>query len=110
MKPPLWQWVDDPGATALLTRVPERQISVLTCRVPDGTLQAIRDTNTEGLWHLSITHQPKRRRKHRFPTWAEVAHARNDLLPANLTVVVYLPPPVAAADDTLHLFELRHDR
>jgi hypothetical protein len=40
-----------------------------------------------GGWHLSISHV------RRYPTWDEIAHARDKLLPKELTFVMVLPPP-----------------
>lgn len=38
-------------------------------------------------WHLSISHPS------RYPTWDEVAKARYDLLPTDITIAQILPPP-----------------
>lgn len=38
-------------------------------------------------WHMSISTND------RYPTWDEIAKARYELLPKNITVVMILPPP-----------------
>jgi hypothetical protein len=38
-------------------------------------------------WHLSISCM------HRYPTWDEIKAARYDLLPADITMAMLLPPP-----------------
>ncbi len=53
-------------------------------------------------WHLSISH-PKR-----YPTWDELAEARYQLLPDDVTMVVVLPPSdqyVNAHPNCFHLHE-----
>lgn len=67
---------------------------------PDGEMQ----------WHLSISHRTNHRppRPGRYPTWDEIADARYQLLPGDLTFVMELPPPgeyVAVHDTTFHLHE-----
>lgn len=44
-------------------------------------------------WHLSISCQ------NRYPTWDEIKHARYDLLPADITMAMLLPP----ADEYVNL-------
>jgi hypothetical protein len=44
-------------------------------------------TKEYGKWHLSIAH-PRR-----YPSWDEVAQARYRLLPEDMWVAMFLPPP-----------------
>lgn len=104
MKSPLWDWVADKDAAWLLTLGGAENVEVLRCRVKDGTLRAVRKTDKEGVWHLSVSHQYRRHpSRSRLPTWGELDHARNELLPANIVVALILP----LTDDTLTLHELR---
>lgn len=60
--------------------------------------------NDELRWHLSIS------ARGRYPTWDEVADARYDLLPDELTMAMLLPPRgeyVNLHATTFHLHELR---
>jgi hypothetical protein len=89
-------------------------VSVLYRRVHDGELRAIRSQDGPAqLWHLSVSHWRRskiRDRAKRYPSWDELADARYDLLPANIDVVMHLPPPeqfVSAEDTTFHLHEHR---
>ena len=81
---------------------------VLVRRVHDGTLRAIVAEEPSG-WHASISHAfTKSGRGGRYPTWDELAHARYELLPEDIDVVMHLPPPgeyVALHDTTFHLHE-----
>lgn len=59
-------------------------------------------------WHLSISFADDCRRPTRYPTWDEIAHARYELLPDDIDVVMHLPPPgeyVALHPTTFHLHE-----
>lgn len=65
---------------------------------PDGALE----------WHLSISHRDHRGQFRRYPTWDEIADARYQLLPPDLTFVMYLPPAeeyVAVHPTTFHLHQ-----
>lgn len=44
-------------------------------------------TREFGRWHLSIAHPD------RYPTWDEISQARYRILPADIWVAQYLPPP-----------------
>ena len=51
-----------------------------------------------------------RRLRGRYPTWDEIADARDELLPGDVEFVMYLPRSgeyVAVHDSTFHLHELR---
>ena len=54
-------------------------------------------------WHLSIS------AKNRYPTWDEVAHARYELLPENITMAMLLPPMddyINIAENCLQIWEV----
>ena len=59
-------------------------------RVRDGVLNVIISREAFGpgdwRWHLSISHPT------RNPRWEEIAMARYDLLPDEVTMAMYLPP------------------
>ena len=86
-------------------------------RVHDGTLTAFltRDPDDHpagtGLWHLSISHQPNNpRHAQRYPTWDEIADARDQLTDPHIEFHMILPPAgeyVAIHDTTFHLHEAR---
>ena len=76
-------------------------------RVSDGTLWAILSNEPWG-WHLSISFRNQRNELTRYPSWDELTHARYELLPSTIDVVMHLPPPdeyVAVHDTTFHLHE-----
>jgi hypothetical protein len=80
--------------------------------VGDGRLAAICALEPDG-WHLSISHAGHGSRLVRYPTWDEIADARYALLPPDITVAMFLPPPgeyVALHDTTFHLHEVDHER
>lgn len=77
-------------------------------RVHDGTLRTFVAEEPDG-WHLSISHRTGTKRPGRYPSWDEIAHARYELLPDEVTVAMLLPPPdeyVAAHPTTFHLHEI----
>jgi len=82
-------------------------------RIHDGLLAAIRSEEPEGL-HLSVSHQAKSERSaKRYPTWDEIADARDSLLPSDKSFVMHLPKSgeyVALHDTTFHLHEEATDR
>jgi hypothetical protein len=89
-----WSWHAEPMDAELrdlLTASPE--VAVMRCRTNDGTLRGIRRYDEDGLWRLSVTWWPKRRRsrRRRLPTWEECADAAAELLPANVVVVIEVP-------------------
>ena len=83
------------------------------CEHPDcdGTLTVYvtRDPGDPPLWHLSITHQPNNQRSAgRYPTWDEIANARDQFLPADRSFVMRLPAAdeyVAIHSTCFHLHE-----
>jgi hypothetical protein len=78
--------------------------------VHDGMLRAIVALEPLG-WHLSISHarhEAKRPLAPRYPTWDEIADARYEFVPAEVDMVMHLPPPseyVALHDSTFHLHQ-----
>jgi hypothetical protein len=82
--------------------------------VTDGHLSAFVTREPPGPggvseWHLSISHRTNEHppKAGRYPTWDEIAHARYELLPADLTFAMFLPPReqyVAVHDTTFHLY------
>lgn len=78
-------------------------------RVHDGELRAlVADEGDHGL-HMSISHAPAgRRQKGRYPSWDEIADARDVLLPPDVAFVMHLPVAdeyVAMQDTTFHLHQ-----
>ena len=56
-----------------------------------------------GAWHLSIAH------RHRYPKWNSIAKARYDLLPADVTMAMLLPPIheyVNIHENCFHLWQI----
>jgi hypothetical protein len=59
------------------------------------------------LWHLSISHRA------RLPSWDEVADARYELVPDDVTMALLLPPPgeyLNVHKTTLHLWQIEDRR
>lgn len=81
-------------------------------RIHDGILRAIRSVDN-GLLHLSISWLPHserqaKRGRLRYPTWDEIADARDVLLPDDIEFVMFLPKAgeyVAHHVNTFHLHE-----
>ncbi|HSS11890.1 MAG TPA: hypothetical protein VLL25_18525, partial [Acidimicrobiales bacterium] len=93
-----------PGEPIVILGVTEH---VWTRRVSDGTLTVIVGEEPEG-WHLSISFADHRGRHGRYPRWDEIAEARYQHTPDDVTMVMFLPPPedyVALHDTTFHLHE-----
>jgi hypothetical protein len=99
------QWREVPPRIRLSDEV---EGIVFQRNVHDGVLRVIVAEEPLG-WHLSISHTAhNRRRPPRYPTWDEMADARYALLPADIDVVMHLPPEaeyVAVHDTTFHLHE-----
>jgi len=75
--------------------------------VSDGQLRAIVAEEPMG-WHLSISFINQKGEPSRYPTWDEIAHARDEMLPADIEFVMFLPKAgeyVAVHDSTFHLHE-----
>ena len=63
-------------------------------------------TIDNGLWHISISAPD------RYPTWDEIADARYDLCPDEITMAMFLPPKseyVNLHPTTFHLHEVSDD-
>lgn len=78
--------------------------------VSDGLLAACVAIEPVIGWHLSISFRDKRGQLSRYPTWDEIAHAREELLPHELGFVFHLPPLttdeyVALHKTTFHLHQ-----
>lgn len=85
----------------------QEQFAIGHRHVNDGTLRAIVGNEPAG-WHMSISHVDHRGRPRRYPTWDEIAHARDALLPADVGFVMHLPVAdeyVAIHPTTFHLHE-----
>lgn len=63
---------------------------VYSRKVVDGELVVIVGKEPPG-WHLSISHQVNDR-PGRYPTWDEIADARYQFTPNEVTMVMLLPP------------------
>ena len=77
----------------------------------DGRLAVIVAKEPKG-WHLSISHADHHGEPDRYPTWDEIADARYDLLPNDVTVAMLLPPReqyVNLHDTTFHLHQIDDD-
>ena len=107
--------LDDPVTVrkirAGLAQVGATHIDILQRNVGDGILRVIVDEEPMG-WHLSISHAKRGKKGQlspgRYPKWDEIAHARYELLPADIDVVMHLPREedyVALHDTTFHLHE-----
>jgi len=97
-----WQPLD-PGllppwlgiSTAAVRNVHDGQLRVLVAEEPMG-------------WHASVSFIDHRGAPTRYPTWDEIAGARDEFLPADLAFVMHLPAAgeyVALHDTTFHLHE-----
>lgn len=78
-----------------------------TRNVSDGQLRAL-VAREPGGWHLSISFVNHRGQPTRYPRWDEITHARYELLPDDIDVVMHLPPEdqyLAVHDTTFHLHE-----
>lgn len=77
-------------------------------RVHDGQLRSLVSHEPHG-WHLSISHSRPNGKPGRYPTWDEIAHARYELLPTDITVAMLLPPPdeyISHHPTTFHLHQI----
>lgn len=75
--------------------------------VSDGQLVALVAEEPLG-WHMSISFRNHLGLLTRYPRWDEIAHARDQLLPAHIGFVMHLPTAdeyVALHDTTFHLHE-----
>lgn len=82
--------------------------SQYTRSVSDGVLLALVADEPFIGWHASISFRDHRSRPSRYPTWDELADAREQLLPDHLEFVMHFPPPeqyVAVHPTTFHLHQ-----
>jgi hypothetical protein len=87
--------------------VPGWQAHAFVRNVSDGQLRSLVAEEPQG-WHLSISFINHRGDPSRYPTWDEISHARYELLPDGIDVVMHLPPAgeyVAVHETTFHLHE-----
>jgi hypothetical protein len=95
-------WVEMDGAV-----VPVAGATWWVRSVHDGQLRAC--VAEEPIrWHLSISHVDNKSRPRRYPTWDEIADARDLLLPDDVAFVMHLPVAgeyVAVHATTFHLHE-----
>lgn len=101
-----WTLVDDP---ALLEAAGARDVVAARRNTHDGLLAVIVACEPVIGWHLSISHHDHRDRPRRYPSWDEIADARDVFLPLDLAFGLILPPAseyVALHDTTFHLHEI----
>ena len=75
--------------------------------VSDGQLRAFVADEPPGL-HLSISYIDHKGRPTRYPSWDEIVHARETLLPSDVGFTMHLPPVdqyVSVHASTFHLWE-----
>lgn len=103
-KPPRWVRTHQTGATERAYRADTEK----------GTLVAIltRDpvcADGRTLWHLSISHQDRNGKPDRYPTWDELKHAKYQLVPDDVVMILIFPRKTSEYVDvhatTLHLWE-----
>lgn len=93
----------------LLAAAGGRDVVAATRNTFDGKLAVLVAHEPGHGWHLSISHRDHQGRLRRYPTWDEIADAREVFLPTDLTFGMILPPAdqyVAVHDTTFHLHEL----
>jgi hypothetical protein len=103
--------VANPELHELLTGAGIGECRMFVRKVHDGELRALVSLEPPG-WHLSISHTRAARNGRpqpgRDPTWDEIAHARDELLPADVGFVMHLPAAdeyVALMDTCFHLWQ-----
>lgn len=99
------QWRDVDPSPAIAALAPDARVA--TRNTADGALRVLVALEPAGL-HLSISHVDHQGRPRRYPTWDEIADARDVFLPADLGFVMHLPPAdeyVAVHDTTFHLHQ-----
>jgi len=98
-----WQRATDLVLDDVVERVYQRS-------VPDGHLTVI-GREPQG-WHLSISHRTNeiRPKPGRYPTWDEIADARYQFVPNEVTMAMVLPPReeyVNVHSTTFHLHQIK---
>jgi hypothetical protein len=107
-----WMAIGDrPDALEALAGLGADSVDMWWRNVHDGQLRCIVTEEPMG-WHLSISHSRRVRGGDlvpgRYPTWDEIADARDEFLPAAAAFVMHLPTLdeyVAVHDTTFHLHE-----
>jgi hypothetical protein len=92
-------------------RIDDEMVAVFRRRVHDGMLNALVSEEPKG-WHLSVSHSLPNGDPGRYPSWDELAHARDELLPPDLNFAMMFPPKewyVALHPTTFHLFSIDGD-
>lgn len=95
-------WIENDGAV-----IPVPGARWWTRNAADGFLRACVAEEPLG-WHLSISFVNHRGVPSRYPTWDEIADARDVLLPGDVAFVMHLPVAgeyVAVHATTFHLHE-----
>ena len=105
-------WIEDVTAGGFLraANMVEPDARVYRRSVHDGTLTAVVGTIPAEGCHLSVSHHKHNGDVGRYPTWDEIAHARYELCPGDIEMVMFLPPMdayVAIHPSTFHLHEHR---
>lgn len=104
------RWVESPlGLMPGMPRI-DFYVKLHERRVHDGTLRAIVAPEPDGL-HMSISFTPASTAgRMRYPSWDEIADAREQLLPDDRCFAMHLPPSVEYVSlhpTTFHLFECK---
>lgn len=76
--------------------------------VRDGTLWTLVAREPVIGWHLSISFRDQRGELSRYPSWDEIIHARDELLPGDVGFVMHFPVAdeyVALHRTTFHLHQ-----
>lgn len=105
-----WHRIAPPQVTAKLPGIRAWQKDVA-----DGHLTVLvgREPGPDGpMWHLSISHRTNeaRPRPGRYPEWDEIAEARYQFIPDEVTVAMLLPPRseyVNLHETCFHLWEIK---
>jgi hypothetical protein len=95
-----WQRIDGPT-------IPGVTSAWFMRNVHDGSL-SLCVADEPGGWHMSISFRNHRGELTRYPQWDEIADARDQFLPPDLSFVMHLPSTqeyVALHDTTFHVHE-----
>jgi hypothetical protein len=108
-----WEQLDDHPIAGVMRSAGVEHFEAWLRRVGDGELQVIVTRNPPGPeagWHLSISFSDHRGRGSRYPRWDEIADARYEFCPSDITMCMVLPPPdeyISLHDTTFQLHEHR---
>lgn len=110
-------WVEDTTTALKLDETMggalEPDLRLFRRNVHDGQLRAMTGTMPGIGFHLSISHIRPSGQPGRYPTWDEIAHARYELCPPDITMAMLLPPEaeyVAVHPTTFHLHQIEDPR